>query len=108
MKSRRTKACEIPKAVKERVWQRDKRCVLCGRFAPDPGWSNAHYIARSHGGLGIEENILTLCPDCHNRYDNGEYRNTLSDLFADYLKTKYPNWNKGKLLYTKMYGKEKP
>ena len=107
MKSKRTKACEIPKGVKERVWQRDKRCVLCGRYAPDPGWSNAHYIARSHGGLGIEENILTLCPDCHNRYDNGEYRNTLADLFADYLKTKYPNWNKGNLLYTKMYGKEK-
>lgn len=101
MKSRRTKACEIPKAVKERVWQRDKRCVLCGRYAPDPGWSNAHYIARSHGGLGIEENILTLCPDCHNRYDNGDCRNTLADYFADYLKTKYPGWNKGNLLYSK-------
>ena len=32
---------------------------------------NAHYISRAHGGLGIEENIVTLCLDCHNNYDNG-------------------------------------
>ena len=30
----------------------------------------AHYIARAHGGLGIEENIVTLCDDCHRSMDS--------------------------------------
>ena len=74
-KSKQAKACDIPARVKREVWERDQgRCVLCGasvNTAP-----NAHYISRAHGGLGIPENIVTLCTgfgpgSCHDRYDNG-------------------------------------
>ena len=69
MKSRSTKACEIPSAVKRRVYERDKeRCVGCGRWCP-PRCACAHYISRAHLGLGIEENIVTLCDECHRIYD---------------------------------------
>lgn len=79
----------IPKSVKERVWARDDfRCVGCGRWAP-VDWACAHYIARSHGGLGIEKNILTLCPRCHEAYDNGPNRGELKETYGRYLKAHY-------------------
>ena len=70
MKSKRTKTCEIPPEVKKTVYARDKeRCVGCGRWCP-PRCACAHFIARAHGGLGIEENIVTLCDDCHRTLDH--------------------------------------
>lgn len=69
VKSKRSKACDIPGKVKETVFERDKGCcIVCGR----PGFPNAHYLSRARGGLGIEQNIVTLCPDCHFEYDNGK------------------------------------
>ena len=65
---------------------------------------NAHYISRAHGGLGIEENIVTLCFDCHNSYDNGKYK-AVSDAIREkieyYLKHHYKDWNKENLIYKK-------
>lgn len=53
----RTKACAISAATKDAVFKRDRgQCVLCGK----PGLPEAHYIPRSKGGLGIEQNIVTL------------------------------------------------
>lgn len=86
---KRTRACQIPKSVKEVVWRRDnERCVGCGRWVPVE-CACAHYIARSHGGLGIEENILTLCPDCHQAFDNGKKRSELKEVYGEYLRTHY-------------------
>lgn len=68
--SKRSKACAIPKAVKRKVYERDNhRCVACGRWVEER-FACAHYIARAHGGLGVEENILTLCEDCHWAFDH--------------------------------------
>ena len=67
---------------------------------------NAHYISRAHGGLGIEENVVTLCQDCHNNYDNGrskEEANCIREKIEDYLKRHYNNWNKESLIYKKRY-----
>ena len=62
--SKRSKACDISMEVKKKVWERDEhKCVICHNPYAKP---NAHYIARSQGGLGIEENIVTLCLRCHN------------------------------------------
>lgn len=106
-KSKRAKACDISREVKQKVWQRDKgRCVVCGNnYNVMP---NAHYIPRSKGGLGIEQNIVTLCTEltenkCHRKFDFGskEERERIGGIIRDYLKSKYPDWNKEDLYYKK-------
>ena len=94
---KRTKALMIPPEVKAKVWERDGgRCIVCGsRNAA----ANAHYIARSHGGLGIEENVLTLCAECHRKYDQTTARRTLRPFFRGYLQKMYPGWDESRLIY---------
>jgi 5-methylcytosine-specific restriction endonuclease McrA len=104
-----TKARSIPKAVKLRVAKRDSIdgwpcCINCGRPTPDGGieWSNAHYIPRSQEGLGTtEENILTLCPDCHHDFDQTTKREEMRSFFREYLMDHYPEWDENKLVYRK-------
>lgn len=96
--SKRTKALAIPHSVKDVVSIRDHgKCILCGR----PGSPNAHFIARHDGGLGIEQNILTLCIDCHFRYDHSLDRAGLHKFFKRYLESKYPDFDEGILFYRK-------
>jgi len=98
---KQTKLKAIPKSVKLTVWERDnEHCVFCGRWV-DEYCACAHFIARSQGGLGIEENILTLCAWCHQRYDNSPYRQEMRTLFAEHLKKHYPDWDEQKLIYKK-------
>ena len=53
-------------------------------------------------GLGIEQNVVTLCPVCHNNYDNGFYREQIGAVIREYLLEKYyPNWNEEDLIYKK-------
>lgn len=97
-KSQRTKALEIPPNVKNAVYERDGgACIWCAKR----GQPNAHYIPRSRGGLGIEQNILTLCWDCHFNYDHTDNRERMGEFFKGYLKSKYPDWREEKLIYTK-------
>ena len=95
-----TKACDIPMSVKKRVWDRDDhRCVICGTtYTAAP---NAHYIPRSHLGLGIEQNIVTLCLACHCDFDNSAKRQYYKVLIKRYLMMKYPDWDESKLTYKK-------
>ena len=66
-----TKATSIPRSVKDAVWERDQhRCILCGSHQGAPV---AHVIRRSQGGMGIERNIVTLCPHCHREFDEGKH-----------------------------------
>lgn len=110
MKKKRTKALEIPMKVKKAVAERDSTeghpcCIWCGTPAPTTNptaFSNAHYISRGQGGLGIEENILTLCPECHRKYDQTEQRETMKEIFRSYLKTKYTDWDERNLIYKKV------
>lgn len=99
---RSTKACEIPMSVKKRVWERDEhRCVICGStYTAAPV---AHYIPRSHLGLGVEKNIVTLCMACHCDYDNSDKRERLGVLIKRYLMSKYLEWDERELVYKK-YG----
>ena len=105
MKSKRAKATDISMSVKKIVFARDKgKCVVCGNsYNVMP---NAHYIPRSKGGLGIEQNIVTLCTEmtlnkCHRRFDFGtkEERKEIGEKIENYLKSKYDNWNKEDLYY---------
>lgn len=107
MRSKQSKACDISAKVKRRVWERDGgACVICG--CRQNVMPNAHYIPRSKGGLGIEENVVTLCTGltenrCHDRYDNGsaEERVRLRRKIEEYLKSRYPDWDPEKLVYRK-------
>lgn len=107
-----TTARAIPKSVKLAVEKRDATadteywpcCLICGRPAPpEAPWafSCAHYISRAQEGLGVEENILTLCPECHHEYDQHGDRNGMREDFRKYLKSKYPDWDESKLIYRK-------
>lgn len=94
-----SKACGIPRAVKDAVWKRDGGCcILCG--SPDAA-PNAHIVPRSRGGLGIEENIVTLCPVCHRELDQGLRRGAISQQVEQYMMDIYPGWQKQKLIYRK-------
>lgn len=98
---KRTKATAIPPAVKAKVAERDGyRCLRCGAYCRV---GNAHYIRRSRGGLGIEENILTLCDGCHSVYDQSQQNDSGEWylFFREYLSSKYPGWEESKLIYTK-------
>lgn len=99
---RETKATAIPTEVKKVVFRRDKRhCVLCGSFAGAP---HCHFIRRSHGGLGIEENIWTGCDACHTAFDSEPADGILHREVAEYLKALYPGWDEEKLIYHKYGG----
>ena len=106
MMHKRTKACDIPQSVKEKVWERDcHKCVVCGSYNAFP---NAHILSRAKGGKGVETNIVTLCGyagnDCHRRYDNGtkEEHEMIDNIIARYMKGIYGDgwckedqrWNK--------------
>lgn len=109
-----TRARDFSKEVKRRIAERDSLdgwpcCVYCGKPAPQYRdgdelpltWSNAHYISRAQGGLGIEENGLTLCPRCHHLYDQTTHREKYREYFREYLMDNYPKWDESKLYYQK-------
>lgn len=105
--SKRKNATDIPMKVKQKVWERDNHCcVVCSNnYNVMP---NAHYISRQKGGLGIEQNIVTLCTEltpnkCHRKYDfgNKEERDIIGKKIKKYLQSKYKNWNEKDLIYKK-------
>ena len=100
LSSRRAKALAISPETKKKVLARDQGiCVWCGRW----GLPEAHFISRKRGGLGIEQNILTLCRICHDRYDHGDANDrwNMRLRFREYLQEKYPDWDENKLIYRK-------
>ena len=103
LNSKRAKACAIPTLVKRKVAERDEIdghpcCLICGS---PYGLPEAHYISRANGGLGIEQNIVTLCRRCHDRFDNGsrEEREEIRLELRRYLKSKYSDWDERRLIY---------
>lgn len=94
----RTRACAIPKEVKLIVYERDhERCIFCGA----PGLPEAHVIPRSHGGLGVPQNIITVCRPCHDKLDNSTDRQQMLDVAVGYLKRYYPDISQTDVIYQK-------
>lgn len=93
---------DIPKSVKEIVWERDgHRCIFCHRYVPVE-CACCHFIPRSLGGLGIPENIFTACENDHREQDNGMNTKLYDLKVENYLKGIYgANWNKENLIYNK-------
>ena len=102
-----TRARDFDRKVKMAIAERDSIdgwpcCVFCGAAAPEMlAWSNAHYIARSQLGRGIEQNGLTLCPICHRNYDQTTSRMKMREYFREYLKERYEDWSEDTLIYRK-------
>ena len=100
---RNTNERQFSRRVKEAVAARDSIdgypcCIYCGKPAPTRlAFSNAHFISRGQGGLGIEENCLTLCQGCHRRYDQSHERDEMRKYFRQYLAKNYPHWDEGSL-----------
>lgn len=101
--SNRAKACQIPTKVKKKVAERDSedgylQCVICGS---NQGLPEAHYIPRSEGGLGIEENIFTACRECHREFDSGDWntKQALREMVSEHFKKFYPDWSEEMLVY---------
>lgn len=94
----RTRACAIPKEVKLIVYERDhERCIFCGA----PGLPEAHVIPRSHGGLGVPQNIITVCRSCHDKLDNSTDRQQMLDVAVEYLGSYYPDISQTDVIYQK-------
>lgn len=97
MTSLRTKATSISKKVRREVYERDKsRCILCGR---NYNLQVAHFVPRSHGGLGIPRNLVILCSQCHTYTDQTIFRKKYLEAIEKYLANHYTDWDKEKLTY---------
>lgn len=106
---RETKATSIPPEVKSSVYLRDHGlCIICGR----PGLPVAHVVRRSSGGMGIEQNIITACNECHYALDEGLNIKRLNPLgffsqddlkqyVREYMKKQYPDWTEESVKYHK-------
>ena len=96
--SKRTKALQVSYKTREIVRNRDKWCILCG----NPRASDmAHFIPRSKGGLGIEQNIVLLCRSCHHRLDHTTERKELMKVVINYLEQLYPDFKDEDRYYRK-------
>jgi len=74
---------------------RDENCIICNSLYTDI----AHFVARSKGGLAIEENLILLCRNHHNMYDSGDQ--DIKHYIIDYLSKHYENWHETNLVYSK-------
>ena len=60
---------------------------------------NAHYLPRAKGGLGVEENIVTLCAQCHFNFDQTTKRTGYGEAIKKYLQDHYEDWSEDKIKF---------
>ena len=100
-KHERTKKTAITKDVKRQVFERDRgRCLMCHKPVREAD-ACAHIIPRSQGGMGVMKNIITLCPDCHRKYDTSPNRQLMSWEFAKYIEEIHGPIHKSEVVYDK-------
>lgn len=108
--SKRSNACEFSQKARLQIVERDKGCIFCSRgyhlppeeFTATQELQIMHFIPRSQGGLGVPENGALGCIYHHMLLDNGrDTREEMTEIFEEYLRSIYPDWNKKKLIYNK-------
>jgi hypothetical protein len=100
-KHKLTKATEIPKSVKKKVWERDNhKCIFCHEEVP---WNlaNSHFVKRSHNGLGIEQDVFTACIKCHQKFDDSIDRESMKIIAYNHLCEFYKDLDEKDLVYKK-------
>ena len=111
-KSKQAKMREFSPTERKKIVARDKgKCIFCemGYQTGKGTWfgkeikSIMHYIPRSKNGLGVEQNGAIGCQYHHEMLDNGNKgnRKEMLEIFADYLGSRYPDWNEADLIYSK-------
>ena len=113
MKGTRTKATAIKTKTVQKVMERDRgSCIFCDAgYEPDgPGadfgksiMDIMHFIPRSQGGKGIEQNLAVGCRYHHQMLDNGKdgRRGEMLEIFEKHLRFWHKGWNKEDLIYKK-------
>ena len=98
--------------IREKIFYRDgQQCLFCKMNYHMECKSSMllqiadtmHFINKSQGGLGIEENGVTGCRYHHGLLDNGHkgLRDEMLAMMEEHLKSLYPDWDKSKLVYNK-------
>jgi len=92
MRNIRTKSLDVSPKVRKAVYKRDSiddypNCVTCG----NPGYHDmSHIVKRSKSGLGIPENLINQCRECHEKMESGD--EGLMQRAQEHLKHYYPGW----------------
>lgn len=97
----------IPKEVYKAVKDRDRVngwvcCIVCGKPARDEegrGLEEHHFIPRSLGGMGIEENLVNLCSVCHRKAQDGNVE--INKFIREYLNARYEEWSEDQVIWRK-------
>lgn len=84
---------KIQPGVPGKVHERDGGCcIYCGSHE---GLHLHHYVSRGRGGMGIEQNLVTLCWKCHRRLHDGD--TFIKNFCRDYLQEHYEGWEENQL-----------
>ena len=73
---------------------------MCHKAVPEE-CACCHIVPRSHGGMGVIKNIITLCPECHRKYDTSPNRQLMSWEFAKYIEEHHGPIYKKEVVYDK-------
>lgn len=103
----------FPKETIIRIAERDRHeCLFCKiKYHMELSRSDMllniadvmHYINKSQGGLGIEENGVLGCRFHHSLLDNGKWglRPEMLAIMREHLMQCYPDWDEKSLVYKK-------
>lgn len=103
----RTKALQISRDTKEKVWNRQQGKSIYSNKPISIEECCCHYVSRARSGLGIEENVIGLTWDEHPIFDlnevgdHKEEHDEMRRLAKKHLKECYPYWNESILVYKK-------
>lgn len=75
-------------------------CIACGKPSKDPQGKSLeihHVVPRGIGGMGIEQNLVLLCHECHSKVTDGD--ESIHERCKEYLQSRYENWNESDQIY---------
>lgn len=115
---RSTKKLQFDQKTRKKIYERDRhQCIFCRaeyhmNSTTEMGYQLdgiMHYISRSQGGLGIEQNGALGCHYHHELMDNGSkgLRKEMREIMKGYLSGMYQDWNEKDLYYNKWKGAAK-
>ena len=92
----------ISNRTRQKVLERDSYdgapcCIYCGS---PYGIEIHHFVERSRGGMGVEENLVCLCSRCHRKLHDTESAE-IKDFIRAYLSCRYEDWAEGKQIVRK-------